>query len=175
MTLTSSKNEAPLKVSFQDLIKKDQEIVEHAYKAYYDKVEGKMWRQDENEKDKITFLKNEQGEPKMMHSTLAEVIADGATHTADGWATFVSAIKLYKQAPLTEENIQEVFNLGYRSGAEGKSYTGFPIPSFDELLDIQKAAWMSAAKAVQNYSPTPAPEPEAQQEEAASRRFAMSC
>jgi hypothetical protein len=152
------------------LSEEERSIIERAYKAYYEVTEGKIWRQDEQ--GQATPMIDEQtGEPLNMQPTLAEIINNGKEHTVNAWATFIAAINnhLYHQQELKNEHIAEAFDKAYRAGAENKNYFGEQIPAFNELLEIQKKAWLAAVEVVKNnYLETQ------QQQEEASGPHAMS-
>lgn len=155
-------------VQFKDLSEEEQLIIERAYKAYHEVTEGKVWRQDEH--GQATPMIDEQtGAPLNMQPTLADVISAGREYTVNAWATFIAAINnhLTHQQELTHEHIAEVFDKAYRAGAENKNYFGEQIPAFNELLEIQKKACISAVEVVKNYHL----EMQQQQEEASGPYF----
>lgn len=145
-------SETVVPVRFTDLSAEEQSIIERAYKAYYEVTEGKVWRQDEHGQA-TPMMDKQTGAPLNMQPTLADIISAGREYTANAWATFIAVINnhLYHQQELTHEHIAEAFDKAYRAGAEDKNYFGEKIPAFNELLDLQKKAWLSAVEVVKNY------------------------
>lgn len=135
--------EKPTKDSYATLEESNKKIIEACYAAYRVKSEGKIWRKVNEQEIAIC---NDQNQPILMNEDVASMYAAGKTHSVNAWISFALSIAKESGEP-TESMTKKAFEEVYKPAAGYTTYSGNPIPNFDELLDRQKTAWLAAAKA----------------------------
>ncbi len=151
------KSEKSEKISFQALSETQKQIVESAYKVYFDASEEKTSCNLEEQTQPV--LDPETGNP--LYLNLEAMSKHGQEFVADGWATFAAYIaKKHQQEAPDMDKTRKAFEEAYKLGAENKNAAVADI-AFDKLSEIQKNAWLSSAQFLYNTelepktSPTP--------------------
>ncbi|MFZ0218711.1 MAG: hypothetical protein WAL30_00675 [Candidatus Aquirickettsiella sp.] len=82
-----------------------------------------------------------------MDENIESMYVTGKIHTVHAWINFALSMAKESEEP-TENIVKKAFEEQYKPTAGYTTYSDKSrIPNFDELLDRQKAAWLTAGQA----------------------------
>ncbi len=114
---------------YQNLSEKDREVINAAYKVYYE-----------------TFPDNND---LILESSLDKLVEKGIFFIPNAWTRFTYYLTKRKEEgkSLTESLVREAFE-AYKLGFQDQNFFPFDIPNFNSCSDKEKNAYLAAAEKI---------------------------